>query len=296
MPRFQRLLLLCSLTLVPSAPAVAAEGEEVVKAQKAAAEANLKATAVKHASAETTDLLVYGGFPEAKVKAYAAVLQKSFASGTRILKAKPEDKLWNGKLTVYLLADARDAKALVQHIERKTVDRRDVYRVSVRGETPFVILPLQTGAKANDAAIVAEAAAYVGAAVLGAKIGGTSPPEWMLLGFGRVAHVRADGPTSARMTAHKQKVKSLLAKTRGQAFRWSVVEGGQGGTDQELLAASLVEFLAFGPNADKFSALVGALKPGENGESPSFAQALQTLEWPADQFDAAWQKWVVTGK
>ena len=64
-----------------------------------------------------------------------------------------------------------------------------------------------------------------------------------------------------------------------------------------VLAASFAEYLAYGPGAANFLKLVSGFRPGENGEMPSVQQALEAAGWKDwNALDAAWRKWVATGK
>ena len=296
MPALRRVLFALGVLAALSFAALADERGDAAKKQKEAAEEKVKASELKFAAADTADLMVYAPYSEGKVQTLAATLQKTYAAAGKALGVKTDEPVFTGKLTVFVLPDAKQYRQFVLKVNRMVPDRKETFRFDLSGDTPTVLAGFEPTGKPTDTQVAADAAAVVGAAVLRQKIGGTAPPEWLLLGFGRAAYVRSDGPTSARMNAHKQRVRALLTKSRGQAFKCSVATSGQGGPDVDLVATSLAEYLAFGPQADKFTAFVGALKPDENGNSPSFEAALQSLEWTPNAFEMNWQKWVATGK
>lgn len=284
--------LLAALTMV----ATADERSDAIKKQKEAAEANVKVAELKLAAAETPDLLVYAPYSETKTQAIAGVMQKAYMSASKALGVKTDEPVFAGKLTVYVMPNTKMYRQFVLKVAKRVPDRKESFRFELSGDVPTVLNGIEPSGKSTDVQVAADAASVVGAAVLRQKIGGTAPPEWLLLGFGRATYVRSDGPSGAKLTAHKQKLRTLMSKSRGQAFKCEVAISGSSGGDNDLVATSLAEYLAYGPQADKFSALVGALKPDENGNAPSFDQALQSLEWTPDAFEMGWQKWVATGK
>ena len=59
---------------------------------------------------------------------------------------------------------------------------------------------------------------------------------------------------------------------------------------------SLAEYLVYGPGADKFPAILTALKPGEGNETPTIWTAFTAADWKADEVEFAWRRWILTGK
>ncbi|MFO0851489.1 MAG: hypothetical protein U0871_23465 [Gemmataceae bacterium] len=284
-----------ALLLLLAAPAVADDRADAVAAQRKAADAVLAEAKLKVAPTETDDLLVYSTLPPARAKPLAAALQKAHTAAVKASKRPGSDPLWAGKLTVYVLPDARAYKAFVQQGLKESPAARETYRVDVKADPPAVAVGAGIGEKPTDAQLTAEAAAVVGAAVLD-KAHGVTLPDWLRVGFGRAVYLRADGPKSQRLAAHRAKVRALYARTGGAAFSPWAVWGGKPVDEFDTLAASFAEFLAFGPLADGLPKFVGGFKPSEQNENPTPEQALEAAGWKPEALDAAWKQWVLTGK
>ena len=63
----------------------------------------------------------------------------------------------------------------------------------------------------------------------------------------------------------------------------------------EALRASLAEFLAYGQGAAKFPALIIGFKPGENQDSRTIQQALESAGLEAKAIEARWGAWALGG-
>jgi len=60
----------------------------------------------------------------------------------------------------------------------------------------------------------------------------------------------------------------------------------------DLLATSIVEYIAYGPGSMNFVKLIYGFRPNENGDSPSTAQAMEAAGWKdTGALEAAWRKW-----
>jgi len=288
------LALLAAIAI--STVALADKRDDETKKQKTAAEANLKAAKLTAASVETDDLLVYATLPEDKAKPLAAAMQKSYVVAVKTLKIESSDKLWPGKLTVYVITDSRQYKGFVLQALKRSPAKGESYSMDLKAD-PVVLDGIVLGEKPTDVQVLSDAAALVAAAVLvkHTGTGGDKLPEWMQLGFGHASYLRSEG-NAAKLMAHKNKVKALYSKTQGQAFKISVVTGGQANADSELLSTSLVEYIAFGPGSAKFLTVLNGLRPSDEQPNPTIDTALAAAEWKWEALEPAWQKWVNTGK
>lgn len=284
-----------ALLLLLTAPVVGDDRADAIAAQRKAAAAALAEATLKVVPTETNDLLVYTTLPTARMKPLAAALQKAHAAALKASKRTGSDPLWAGKLAVYVLPDSRAYKAFVQQGLKESPTARETYRVDLKVDPPSVAVGAGIGEKPTDSQLTAEAAAVVGAAVLD-KAHGVTLPDWLRVGFGRAVYLRADGPKSQRLVAHRAKVRSLYARTGGAAFSPWAVWGGQPMDEFDTLATSFAEFLAFGPLADGLPKFVGGFKPSEQNESPTPEQAMEAAGWKPETLGAAWKQWVLTGK
>ncbi len=287
-----RLLVLLSVAVTGGDAA----RDEAVKKQRDAAAEQLKAAKLTPAEVETNDLLVYAALPAERAKGMAAAMQKTHDAARKVLKVDPKNPLWAGKLTAYLLPDPKQFRGLMLQVVKRAPRTRETYIIDQRGDAPLIVSGAAPGERLTDARLTADASAMVAAAVLGRVIGtSATPPQWLLGGFGRAAYLHAEG-NAEKLAAHKSKVRGIYTRTRGQAFKVTAVWEEQPGVDPETVATSLVEFLAYGPPAEKFPAFVAAFKPTDTDPNPRTEAAVAAAGWKPDDLEAAWKKWVQTGK
>jgi hypothetical protein len=67
-------------------------------------------------------------------------------------------------------------------------------------------------------------------------------------------------------------------------------------SEAAILQWSLVDFLAYGPEAAKFPKLVNGFKPDDGQPMKTFAQALEAAEMTADKLDKSWREWAAQFK
>jgi hypothetical protein len=183
---------------------------------------------------------------------------------------------------------------MLQSLKRPT-NKGETFALELRAYPPFVLVGSDAGDKPTDAQMAETAASLAASAVLAKHAGTGAIPEPILLGFGKAAYLRTDG-NAAKLATHRSRVKAVYNKTRGQAFKLDWVTGGQVTPDTDAVAASLAEYLAFGPGAGKFQAVLDALKPSDENQNPTLYTALTAADWKPEAFEPGWQRWVVTGK
>ena len=272
-------------------PAQDDKAKETVAKQKAVAAANLKkAEFARSAIAETDHFLVATTLPEEKAKALGAVLEKVVPLARKALQYEEKEEPWKGKLAVYVLPDGRDFKTFVRTV---VVAQPGGVHYDVRADEPFVVDPVDVPTKATEADQFANSAAVVAAAYLKARGSTASLPDWLTGGFGRVTAMRGEGPNSQRYQKHKTASKGVANKGAKIADLWAETKPA----NAEALANSFAEYLAYGPGAANFVKLVYGFRPDENGNAPSAQQAFEAAGWKdLAMLEAAWKKWVATGK
>lgn len=293
--------LLLPLTLIGglALPALAQDGkkdEEVVKKQRAAAVENLKTVKItKPTLVETDALLVYADMPEDKLKPIAETAQKTHERAVKDLKYGEKDRLWQGKLTVYVLGDrpteyTRFVKLVEQRSGKLSADEMQTHGSK---PNPYVAVTTAPGTKTLDADLRAEAATAVVAALADQKAGATLP-GWLQTGVGKAISYRTEG-NGKLMEAHKAKVKGLL-RTMPGGFKTADVWGESKPKDAETLAVSFAEYLLYGADAEKTSKFLGGFRTSEDRREANVMTALTDAEWKATDLEAAWSKWVKNGK
>lgn len=292
-----RVLLAAVLALAFHTTASAQEKPDGTKAKAAAAE-NLKKIKIdKPTIVETDNFVIAGSMTEEKAKALGTVMEKTLAVARKAAKYEEKDTAWKGKLTVYFLPNADEYKSFMRRVLQTSPEG---VHVDVRAELPLIVDPAELPGKPTDADLYAQTAARVAGELLQAKGTGTQViPAWLRDGFGRVSAMRAEGTTSKRYTTYKTAARNaVLGAKGGKPPAIADAMGDSKSATSEALANNLAEFLAFGPKAADFGKFVEALRPSEGVAAPTVsAQGFPALGWKDDMSaDAAWKKWVQTGK
>ena len=279
------------------APAVWAQDKEKAAKAKTAAVENLKKIGImKPTVVETANFIVAGSLPEAKAKALAAALEKMLPVARKAARYDDKETAWKGKLVVYFLPDSDEFKSYMRRVLQVSPEGA---HADLRAEPAFIVDPAELPGKPTDADLYAATATRIAGDLLRAKGTGTQVvPEWLRDGFGRVVMLRADGTNSARYAAYKRAAKGAVIYPKGGkppalADVWS----GEKSATNDVLAMSVAEFLAFGPKAADFGTFLAALRPGEGNQTPTVMNGFEALGWkePAAA-EAAWKKWVQTGR
>ncbi len=291
-----RLLLACGL-LAFALPLFAQDGkkdEEVIKKQKAAAVDNLKTLKItKPSLVETDGLLVYADMPEDKLKPIADLAQKVHDRAVKDLKYGEKDRLWSGKLTVYVLGDrpteyTRYVKLVEQRGGKLDADEMQSHGLKPQ---PYVAVTTAPGTKTLEADLRAEVATAVVAALVDQKAG-AALPSWLQVGVGKAVSFRTEG-NAKMLEAHKAKVKVLFTKAKVGGFKAGDVWGDTKPKDADTLTVSLAEYLLYGADAETAGKFLGAFRVTDERRDPTVMTALEAAGWKADDLDLAWKKWVM---
>lgn len=300
--RVPRLLLALTLGLIisfPSPPAMAQDKKDEKKdasQAKKVAMSNLKKADVGTTTVvETDNFLIASGLTEEKAKALGAVLEKVIPVARKGLQFEPKEEPWKGKLTVYYFPDSRDFRSFVRTV---VLEQPGGTFYSLRGEEPFVVDPVEAGAKPTEADQFAATAATVAKAMMRGKLSSATLPDWLVDGFGRVTAARTEGLTSKRYTTYKAAARSAAFGTKGgkpvalmDLWGESKVAGG------DAAANSLAEYMVYGPGSANLSKLISGFRPNDGGGTPTTPQALESAGWKdVPALEKAWQKWITSGK
>lgn len=272
------------------------EKKEAARQQQAVAAANLKkADIAKAAVVETDNFLIASELPAEKAKALGAVLEKVVPVARKVLQYEEKEEAWKGKLAVYYLPDGADFKNFIRAIVMK---QPEGVHFDLRADAPFVVDPVEVRAKATEADQFAASAATVAGAYLKARAGTAGVPEWFVNGFGRVTAARAEGTNGKRYQAYKTAARAAVLGPKGGtppavADLWAETKPA----NAALLADSLAEYIAYGPGSANLLKFVYGFRPDEGGNVPGPNQAFEAAGWKdLAMLEAAWRKWVQTGK
>jgi hypothetical protein len=272
----------------------AAQDDKAAANQKTAVTANLtKAGLKKLVTTETKNLQMISSLSESRTKTLSESAQKIFAFAHKSLKL--DEMIWPGKLTLVVLGDPREFTSYVRVVTQTRPDPKDWFTINVRGDVPTAAVLVEAGEKTKDAELGATVATVVAAALLNKKAG-TSPttgslPEWVQLGFGKLMVVKAVGGAALADYRTKSKAAVVGTKSKPAPSRLADVTGGLKSKDSEILAASIVEYMIYGIEADKFFAFAAGFKPNEMVAEPTVDSAFLGVEWKMAEFEVGWKVW-----
>jgi hypothetical protein len=285
-----RALLAGSILLTCLAAARADEAAEKLDALKKKAQASwavLEAgEPVLHETAHF--LIVADKGLEKRLKDIGAMLEKGETKAADALKLDPKEPLWPVKLTVYLVAEREHYTTFVRRVEKRRLEGNETGSFDVDSDEPHVIgSPPRTK---NDPGVEAQAVQQLAEALLQKKAGRkVLVPGWLILGFGRATYARIN-PLDIGVKAERARAAELVGKQKKTGAQ---VWGGElDGDEESVLGFSLADYLAYGPGASKFPAIVEAFKPEENQDKKTTAQVFEALGIKGDKLDTAWKAWV----
>lgn len=289
------LAALLAVALASQSDSAAQDKEKDAKA-RAAAVGNMKKIKVDTPTIEETEhFLVVGTVPKEKAKALGAVLEKTLPVARRAAKFEDKDAAWKGKLTVYYLPDGDEFKSFMRRVLQTQPEGA---HADLRAEHPLLVDPAELPGKPTDADLYAATAARVAGELLRAKGTGTQAvPAWLRDGFGRAAQMRAEGTNSKRYQAYRTAARAAVLSPKGGKVAIADAWGTEKSATGEVLATSVAEFFAFGPRSADFGKLIDALRPSDENPNPTVQGGLTALGWKDEAAaDAAWKRWVQTGK
>ena len=260
--------------------------------QKAFAAEAMKKAEVKDARVvESPHLVVATTLPEAKATALAQALDKVFMSAHKALKFELTD-LKSKTLVFHSLSwiNTGNSSGRSSRSGRTTTrPRHSTCAAMIR--TWRCLLVAETRTRTSKCLRATRSAR----AVLAKKGGNARLSEWMKDGFARAVAWRND-PRSA--SADRAAVVRLAPRLpKGAKAANPAVEKAWTGTGREkdLIAASLMDYLTFGPGNEKFGSLVSSMIPTAGIDAPTFEDALRAIEWMVDDLDRSWREWVAKG-
>jgi hypothetical protein len=287
------MLRLCFFALLFALPFNAFGQEKapsVDKLKGMAADAMKKADVKDARIVDTDNLIVATGLPEAKAKALADSLQKTFALVVTTLKF--EDTETKTPVIVYTFADLDQFRQFQRSVLKVRPDDDELAVFDVKKDEPFIAVSARRGDRNPNFEVIA--GNEICRALLAKKGGNAKLTEWMKDGFARAVQMRA---TPASAGTDRTAVLRLAPRLgKGSKGPWVVDKAWSGtGKDKDLIAASLMDFLTFGPGAEKLGNIMNGLILTDNGGTPTFADALKGADWMLEALDREWRDWIAKG-
>jgi hypothetical protein len=234
---------------------------------------------------ETPHFLLASTLEADKLRLMQAQLEKLVPVVRAPLGLPSGEMPWKGKLAICYLPEPRDFRTFVRENLQQQPER---VHYSLESETPLLVTSGQAVGATTEADRQQVVLTQVAQAFLQAKSPQSQLPFWLSGSFGRVCLRRADGLKSPRYTQYRKQVLQLIRENR---LKPSDLLAQEPPERAEVLAESLVEFLAFGPDADKFPILLSSFRPAEDGQIPSAASVLERLGLSGMTLEERWRNW-----
>jgi hypothetical protein len=241
---------------------------------------------------ETEHLIVASGLPEAKAKAAADAAEKMYVRAHKALKFDAPAAS-EPKTLVYLFPDVDAYRSYKRNILKERVADDEYSMQDVKGDYTLIALAPRRGDKNPKFEVLA--AEEVGKALL-VKKGGPNAriTEWMKDGFVKAVNWRATpssvGPERARARQLAPRIPKGWKDAKSIELAWTGT-----GTDKDAIAVTLMDFLTFGPGADKLALILGALVPTDEVMDPKPGQALLAPGWKMDEIEYLYRDWLYKG-
>lgn len=288
MRSFMALTLAAGL-LLPTAVLRAEEKDETLVAQRKAVGENWqKVDAGPSATHETAHFIIVAPKAmEKRLKDIGVLLEKSFDMAHKVLFA-PKELTWAGKLTVYLFAQPEQLDAFIRRVEKRRL--RGAEKGSFWADENRAHVAAAPPREMGDPPTEVQAAQQIASTLLMRKAGpSTIVPSWLVNGFGRATYYRM-APQHPAVAKERRAARGYAVKNKRNARDvWASTLEGE---EYNVLAASVADFLAYGPGKAKFVAFLDGFKPGENVPSKTVEQALTSANLKADTIDKRWRSWV----
>lgn len=237
---------------------------------------------------ETPHFLLASTLEAGKLRAMQTPLEKIVPVARSALALEAGKMPWTGKLAICYLPEPRDFRTFVREVLREHPER---VHYQFNSEAPLLV----TSGQAIGAVTEADRQRIILTQVAEAFLRGQYPrsqfPAWLTGGFGRVCLLRAEGLKSPRYTAYRKQVLQLIRENR---LKPSDLLGEELPERAEALANSFVEFLAFGPESDKFPTLLSSFRPPDDPQATSAAAVLENLGLTGSLFEDRWRNWFLS--
>jgi hypothetical protein len=241
---------------------------------------------------ETDHLIVASALPEVKAKAAAEAAEKMYGRAHKALNFEPPANP-EPKMVVYLFPDVDNYRSYKRNVVKERAESDEFSMVDQKGDYIVIALSPRRGDKAPKFDVLA--ADEVGKALLLKKAGPNARvTEWMKDGFLKAINGRTSpAAISAERTAARRVAFKVPKGWKGNAaveLAWTGT-----GAEKDAVAATLMDFLTFGPGADKLSLVLGALVPTDEVMNPTPGTALLAPGWKMEELDYRFREWLSKG-
>lgn len=292
--RYSRLLALAVLALGLVALGARAQDDEVAQRQKKRAIENWKRAFDSDPGlvVETQNFIFLApmGYEEIKVRALGEKMDGYFNSMKAALGGPSKKTLWPGKMTVYLFSEKKNINSLIRSVEKRRPSDVGLGSFYLKGEQ--VHLTACTPAAKEDPSQEQQAIRQLLDASI-QKFGGDNNgiADWMIQGF---LDATAWENNAKQREAEMKEVKALADHKKTPKNTRDLFSNALTGREAYLIRTSLVDFLAYGPNQEKFPELLRAFKVEMNRQK-TIDEVLGAVDTNQTKLNRQWLLWVRKG-
>lgn len=283
---------LTSLLVLALAIPVLAQEKSPADLKAIAEESMTKAEVKAPRTVETDNFVIATSLPEAKAKTIGESVEKTYAKAVAALKFE-KSELAGGKIILYIFPDLDNYRQFKRSVIKKRAEDNETSSYDMSGDVKFIAFaPRRSDKSPNFDALASE---EISKAMLTKKGGPARITEWMKDGFARAVAGRM---SPSAISADRTVARRVAYPVRKGAKAWTAVDKAWNGMgrDKEALAATFMDFMAFGGGADKLTAFLGGLTPTEEVQEPNVDSAVKVAGWAMlEDLDFAFRDWLAKG-
>jgi hypothetical protein len=237
---------------------------------------------------ESVHFLIYGK-GNRNLVTFGTDLEQAYAKACKVLELEPNPGPWPGKLTVFLIHDAKRYPQSIRILQRRKADDDEIGSYEMDPPTPHVTAcPSKV---AGEQSMESTACTQVGAWLISYKAK-TRVPEWMGEGFGRATMLHVWGDKI--LAADRRKAAASINKDKRTLN--DIITNNLKAEELPVLRASFMDYLAYSNRTGKFlPILTGFSAPPKNTQA-SFDAGLKNADISQENLDKNWQAYAKSFK
>ncbi len=216
----------------------------------------------------------------------AGDLERAYTKACKVLELPKEPGPWPGKLTVFLLPDAKNYPKMIRVIERRKADDDEHGSIQTEGQLPHVcVCPSKVP---GDLGVDAAACIYMCEVLLEARAK-VKLPEWLSEGFGRATTLHILGSTA--LGNDRRAAAAILNNKNGAKSANDVFNNNLKAEENPYLRASLVDYMAYSGRTAKFIPFLEGFRDDEKGNPGSINSALANAKLMEQDLTKNWHNY-----
>jgi hypothetical protein len=239
---------------------------------------------------ESAHFLVVGTLPGKSSALIAESLETAYVKACKALELDKDPGPWPGKLTIFLLHEAKEYSQLVRLAQRRKPDEDEHGSRSIDGTIPHIVACPHKAA--GELGVPGTACTQMVALLMEYKLKGQQVPAWLGEGFGRATalHVFASGT----LAAERRKAAAFITKNNRTAS--DVIDNNLKAEETPVLRFSLADYLAYSGKTGKFLPLLQGFGLDAKGNPGNLDAALKSANLTREELNNNWVKYAKSFK